>query len=178
MDLGEAIQLIKPALVPPQREKVWADLGSGSGLFTRALAAVLESGSTIHAVDKRRQIIESTFNGNAIVFHQRDFTDGVLPFAQLDGILMANSLHFMKEKRSLLSKLRAHLRRDGQLLIIEYEMDKSNEWVPYPVPYISLKELLAGAGFQGISVIGLRQSIYGHRKMYACSAINSADIRE
>lgn len=170
MDLHDAVELIKPAFAQPKPAQVWIDLGAGSGLFTRALATLLEQGSTVHAVDKRKQVIENTFNDNAIVFHHLDFSGGILPFTPVDGILMANSLHFMKEKENLLSRLKGYLRKDGHLIIIEYEMSKASEWVPYPIPYISLMELLSRVGFVYVHVMGERKSKYGGRKMYACAA--------
>lgn len=173
MELQEAVEFIKPALWPPQADKVWADLGSGRGLFTRALATLLGRGSMIHAVDRSRQVIEPSRSGNAIVFHELDFSEGILPFAQLDGILMANSLHFVKEKTTFLSRLRKLLRENGQMIIVEYELGQGNAWVPYPIPYTSLEALLADTGFKKVSRIGERQSLYGGRKMYACAAMNA-----
>lgn len=173
LNLDDAVELIKPAFAQIKSPQLWADLGSGSGLFARALAALLLPGSTIQAVDKRKQRIEQTFNGNAIVFHDLDFTGGILPFGELDGILMANSLHFVKEKEGLLSTLRGHLHKNGQLLIIEYDMHKGNGWVPYPIPYLSLKELLTKVGFSNIHAVGERRSMYQAGKMYACAARNS-----
>jgi len=172
LELDDAVELITPALRPSQAGKVWADLGSGDGLFARALATLLGSGSTIHAVDRSRETIESSFDGNSIVFHQLDFNEDILPFAQLDGILMANSIHFVKDKLTLLSRLRNLLRKDGQLLIVEYELDKGNAWVPHPVPRASLEAQLAESGFKKIRLIGERQSIYGGQRMYACVALN------
>ena len=139
-------------------------------MFTRALASVLPKGSVIHAVDKKRQAIEQTFNDNAIIFHELDFSSGVLPLTSLNGILMANSLHFINEKQRLISNLKTHLMHNGQLVVIEYEMSTPNAWVPYPVPWTSLKELLNRAGFENSRVIGERASAYGSRKMYACVA--------
>lgn len=156
----------------PKADSAWADLGSGKGLFTRALATLLGPGSTVYAVDRSRQKMPPSFNGNAIVFHQLDFSEGKLPFAPLDGILMANSIHFVKDKPPLLSRLRKHLGGNGQLLIIEYEQDKGNAWVPYPIPYKVLAAQLADCGFKDIAFAGERQSLYGDRKMYVCSAIN------
>jgi SAM-dependent methyltransferase len=172
LELQEAIELIKPAFTPPQRKQVWAELGCGKGLFTYALATLLGSGSIIHAVDTSRQIIKPSFNGNRIVFHPLDFSEDILPFAQLDGILMANSMHFVEDKRTLLSRLRKLLRGDGQLVIIEYELDIGNAWVPHPVPQAILKAQLAESGFTDSRLVGERQSVYGGRKMYACVGVN------
>ena len=169
MELKEAVEFIRPALWQLETDRIWADLGSGDGLFSRALATLLTPGSTIHAVDKTYHEIEPSINGNTIVFHPLDFTEGVLPFAQLDGILMANSLHFVKDKRSLISNLRNFLRPGGQLLVIEYELEKGNQWIPYPIPYISLEIQMKESGFSQVEWIGERKSLYGGRKMYVCT---------
>ena len=171
LDLHDAVEFIRPAIPEAKGESAWADLGSGSGLFTRALATLVGRGSTIHAVDRSRQKMLPSFNGNTIVFHQLDFIKDTLPFAGLDGILMANSMHFVKDKRSLLTRLRQTLRHEGRLLVIEYELEKGNEWVPYPIPYEALALLLTDSGFSEISRIGERHSVYGSRKMYACTAL-------
>lgn len=157
---------------PPKRAGAWADLGSGDGLFTRALATLLGRGSTIHAVDRSRQKIEPSFNDNTIVFHHLDFSTDTLPFAGLDGILMANSMHFVKDKGTLLTRLRNTLRPRGQLVVIEYELNEGNEWVPYPIPYATLALQLSESGFSEISRVGERPSVYGNRKMYLCTASN------
>lgn len=168
MELYDAVELIKPALPTAKAHQIWADLGCGEGLFTHAVATLLGQGSTIHAVDKSSQKIAASVNNNAIAFHQLDFSEDVLPFSALDGMLMANSLHFIKDKRNLLSRLRKHLRPRGELLIIEYELDKGNHWIPHPIPYIALEALLTETGYTDIRRVGERESMYGGRKMYAC----------
>jgi trans-aconitate methyltransferase len=173
LELQEAIELIKPAFTPPQPKQVWAELGCGKGLFTYALATLLRPGSFIHAVDRCRQIIKPSFNGNRIVFHPLHFNEDILPFAQLDGILMANSMHFVEDKRTLLSRLKKLLRGDGQQVTIEYELDKGNAWVPHPVPQAFLKAQLRESGFTDSCVVGERQSVYAGRKMYASVAVNT-----
>ena len=53
MELSTAIALIRKGIrnesIEPQ---VWADLGAGSGLFSRALATLLPPASKIYAVDR------------------------------------------------------------------------------------------------------------------------------
>ena len=78
----------------------WADLGCGSGLFTFALAHLLKPGSSVQGVD----IILPRFNfdlqpeGVEIGSMQLDFVADELPFQNLDGILMANSLYYVEDK--------------------------------------------------------------------------------
>ena len=52
MLLKEAISLIDKAIVNQGQPASWADLGCGSGMFTRALSALLEDGSNIFAIDQ------------------------------------------------------------------------------------------------------------------------------
>ena len=57
------VDLMKQAV--PEDAGIWADLGSGEGAFTLALADLLPSGSKIYSIDKDRASLEvqaSLFN--------------------------------------------------------------------------------------------------------------------
>ena len=89
----------------------WADLGCGSGTFTLALAELLPPGSTIEAIDLRPGIKpQTTAGGVTIIPRVADFVADDLALNGLDGILMANSLHYVRDKPALLQKLRAYYR--------------------------------------------------------------------
>ncbi|AXY77655.1 hypothetical protein D3H65_28355 [Paraflavitalea soli] len=53
MELKQAIQLIRTPKLDSASAQVWADLGAGTGLFTRALAQLIGENSTIYAVDRK-----------------------------------------------------------------------------------------------------------------------------
>jgi ubiquinone/menaquinone biosynthesis C-methylase UbiE len=167
MNINEAIHLIRDMESINPKPNTWADLGCGSGTFTKALALVLPSQSTIYAVDKNRNTI-----GNdaeiSIENIQMDFVSESLPFHDLDGILMANSLHYVKYKIELLQKLKGHVIPNAQFLIIEYETKSANPWVPFPIPYEEVKALFLEVGFNTSTYLGERDSKYGDNKMYAC----------
>ena len=75
-----------------------------------------------------------------------DFTRP-LDLADLDGIVMANSLHFVREKEPVLESVRAMLRPQGRLIVVEYGTDHGNPWVPHPFSYGRWELMAARAGF-------------------------------
>ena len=167
MNTTEAKKLIGKGIETTPSKSAWADLGCGNGTFTKALAELLGTGSKIFAIDQTQVHDFPISNKVAIQFLKLNFERDDFPFSKIDGILMANSLHCIKDKSSLLQKLKSHLRENGRLIIIEYDTEASNTWVPFPIPFLKLKELLIQAGFKSIEKIRERDSIYRSQKMYA-----------
>jgi hypothetical protein len=167
MTLEEAISLINHAS-KPNNPTHWADLGCGSGLFTLALSHYLARGSTIDAIDLRPTITrQTTSNGVVIRPHKADFTKDPLPFATPDGILMANSLHYVRDKRAFLTRIQ-HV---PTILLVEYDTDRAvPRWVPYPLSYGSAAGLLSSAGWTHIQKLGTRPSAFGRAELYAALA--------
>jgi hypothetical protein len=96
MQLPEAISVIQKGIIPHSSPQTWADLGVGKGLFSEALFSILQPGSIIHAVDLHKQ--PNLQHHPSIIFHQANFVKDKLPIPTLDGILMANSLHYVQEQ--------------------------------------------------------------------------------
>ena len=169
MQLKDAITLIQAADIRTTSASAWADLGCGTGTFTYALAHLLAPQSTIYAVDRTpQQLPPATSNKVELIFHQADFIKDTLSFPPLDGILMANALHYIQDKASLLERLKSYLAPDGMFIIVEYDTVSANQWVPYPVGKASLQNLFAAAGFTNIKALGERPSVYYNRSIYAC----------
>ena len=140
MEQLDAIQLITGATIPRDAPQLWADLGCGRGTFTRALASLLPAGSTIYAVDREKQQLPKQISGVEIVFSQADFEQDDFPFHDLDGMLIANALHYSKDAETLLQRLMGLQRKaQEQFMIIEYDSNNANRWVPYPLSFIKLK---------------------------------------
>ncbi len=151
MELHIAIQLIEKGVISGVMHQKWCDLGAGSGLFTEALAALLPSGSEIVAIDKTAPSPSAflpTSPEIKIVWQQADFAAINYPTMQLDGVLMANSLHFVRDKEVFLLKLKEGLKPTGRLVLVEYDTDTPNAWVPYPISFASLNALLKKTGMK------------------------------
>ncbi|MEO5998042.1 MAG: methyltransferase domain-containing protein [Chitinophagaceae bacterium] len=169
MELGDAIKLIKDESLQHTDDAVWADLGSGSGLFTYALANLLPPGGFVYSIDKTDIVLKKQVNPNNITVRQLrlNFDTDELNLHNLDGILMANSLHFVKNKQALILKLAKNLKPEGSFLIVEYNTDSSNPWVPFPLSYYSLKEEFKKAGYNHIQKLHERQSAFGRSQIYS-----------
>lgn len=163
MDTGEARGLIKDLPLSLGKPLQWADLGCGSGTFTRALYSLLPPDSTVYAVDKNRQ----TFHEPDIRFIQLNFETQTLPLPPLSGILMANSLHYISDPQALITRLRQHLEPGGALVLVEYDTRAANRWVPFPVPLQKAEQLAIRCGFKNFRQLGTRPSVYHGGGMYA-----------
>lgn len=152
MNHNDHVDLLRPANL--NRGGVWADFGAGSGAFTLALCELVGQDATIYAVDKDKSSLRELENSyrarfglsNNLIRLPADFSRP-LDLPPLDGIVMANSLHFFKEKESILKHVRSFLKPKGVLLLVEYNVDKGNLWVPHPLTFESFRSLAPKAGF-------------------------------
>jgi ubiquinone/menaquinone biosynthesis C-methylase UbiE len=170
----EAVDLISSGRLAISTEPAtWADLGCGDGTFTLALASLLPAGSTIHAVDQDAATLRGLpdeFHGSRIVHHHADFTQQPWPFSDLDGILMANSLHYVRHQSAFIRKCASQFRAHHQFLIVEYDLRRGNPWVPYPIEQKAARELFRDLGYTALSLLGTRPSRYQRGSLYSLLA--------
>ena len=143
----------------PRAGGVWADLGSGTGAFTLALADLLGQTGQIYTVDKDRNALReqerafrARFPANAVHYITADFTRR-LDLPPLDGVVMANSLHYVRDKPALLLLVHSYLRPGGRLILVEYNSDRGNMWVPYPLSYSTWESLARQNGFASTQLL-------------------------
>ncbi len=155
MNHSDHVHLIRdgiPTLSSEPGPPTWADLGSGHGAFTLALADLLPR-AEIYSIDRdatalreQERTMRTQFPRANVHYLSADFTR-TLDLPPLDGVLMANSLHFHRHKEPILAQIKTLLKPGGKLLLVEYGTDRGNTWVPYPLAYPTWEKLAARNGF-------------------------------
>lgn len=176
MDHTDHVNLLKPANLLPGG--TWADFGAGTGAFTLALRELVGPEATIYAVDKDRgalQRLEAAHRrfspaGRLIPLNQdfsRSLDVSTRPVGQsthrlptLDGIVAANSLHYFKDREKILRHVREFLKPEGILLIVEYNVDSGNLWVPHPFSFETYRSLAVRAGFREPQLLATKPSSF------------------
>jgi ubiquinone/menaquinone biosynthesis C-methylase UbiE len=155
---------------------VWADLGSGGGAFTLALADLLGPTARIYSVDRDRRALReqeaamrASFPAVTVTYLEADFTRP-LELPPLDGVVMANSLHFQRDKDSVLQRVHGYLRPGGRLLLVEYNADHGNPWVPYPLSYPTWEKLARRNGFRETRLLTAQPSRF-LREIYSAASV-------
>lgn len=178
----DAVALVREAL--GDCAGAWADLGCGTGTFTRALVDIIGSHGRIIAVDQDAGALDelrrwAVQHAPGIVPVHADFTRvselAELRDEPLDGMLFANSLHFVRDADTVLARLvpalrpRARRSPGGRVVFVEYDRRDANPWVPYPIPRDRLPTLAVKAGLSVPIVTATRRSRF-QGLMYAAAA--------
>ncbi len=164
MDHRDHVALLRASVEPGG---TWADIGAGEGAFTLALADLLGPGGRIVAVDRDGRALEANAAAVASRFPATHLTTVTADFAgggpvplddleALDGLVAANSLHFLSPDRQVpvVRALAAQLRPGGRFVVVEYDADRGNPWVPHPFSYRSWERMALAAGLAGTRQIG------------------------
>jgi trans-aconitate methyltransferase len=177
VDAKEASRLIDAA-VPPGAG-TWADFGAGDGTFTRALAARLGPGGRIYAVDRDANALSAVRSaaGVELATVRADLEQSfALPGAEpetLDGLLLANALHFLRDTSGTLERLAGWLRLGGRVVLIEYDQRRASRWVPYPVHAAKLPGLFEAAGLTPPEIVARAESAFGGEMYVAVGRLNT-----
>lgn len=167
MDHRDHVNLLSPANL--SSGGVWADFGAGSGAFTLALRELIGPEATIYAVDRVKAALKelesayrARFDGTENLFLLANDFSRAIDLPALDGAVMANSLHYFRKREKILRHVASFLRPHGTLLIVEYNVDSGNLWVPYPFTFETFRTLSTKAGFGEPQLLGRHPSRFLH----------------
>lgn len=125
--------------------QIVADVGAGSGYYTVRLAERVGASGKVFATDIQPQMVALVQQRVArarltqVEVVQATETDPRLPQNQLDLILMVDVYHELARPQEVLRQLRAALKPDGRLVLIEFR--KETAWVPIREEHkMSIKE--------------------------------------
>ena len=156
---ADHVALLRGAVEPGG---TWADIGAGTGAFTLALADLLGPSGQILAVDRdagalrqNAELVAARFPEVALRTMLGDFA-GPMELPELDGLVAANSLHYIPRDRqvAVIAALATLLRPGGRFVVVEYDADHGNQWVPYPFSFLTWEHLAAAAGLTGPEELG------------------------
>lgn len=176
MNHQDHVRLLRDGISHP--DGVWADLGSGGGAFTLALAECLGGEGVIYSVDKdgwalrkQQRAMQARFPGIDVHYLEADFTRP-LQLPPLDGVVMANSLHFQRDKGPAIQLIKESLKPVGRLIVVEYDTDRGNTWVPYPFSYRTWEKMSLQNGFARTSLLATQPTSFLGRMYSALSLVS------
>ena len=111
---------------------VVADIGAGSGLFSRPLAKAVAPSGKVYAVDIQRDLLdyinqrdkeENIRNVQTVL---GEFNDPKLPARDVDLAFINDVLHHIENRAAYLKALGGYLKPDGRIAIIEMNKDDPN----------------------------------------------------
>jgi predicted methyltransferase len=114
-----------------------ADIGAGTGLFTRLFAERVGPGGKVYAVDISKPFIENIMrttreqgyvNVEGVVNSQKEVK---LRSASIHLAFLVDTYHHFEYPASMLSSIHASLKAGGRLVIIDFRRDphRSSRWV-------------------------------------------------
>jgi ubiquinone/menaquinone biosynthesis C-methylase UbiE len=159
VDHADHVGLIREGVAGTGRR--WLELGAGRGAFTLALADLLGPAGDIVAIDRDRGDLAALTATMSRRFPETDLTTAVADFSRplpielgFDGLLAANSLHFVRDPAAVIDGLRQLLRPGARIVVVEYDSDSGNPWVPFPFSYATWQAIAARAGLLDTRLVG------------------------
>lgn len=136
-----------------------ADIGAGSGYFTRRFAKAVGPNGKVYAVDISRDILEylkkraekEGLNNIEVVVDKPD--DPMLPANSLDLAFFGEVTHHIAHRSDFFRKIYADLKPDGRMAIIDFPPEAhAKGWCPHPadqlVPSWEIIREAEDAGFK------------------------------
>jgi arsenite methyltransferase len=124
-----------------------ADLGSGSGYFTRRLIEAVTETGKVYAVDVEPEMLKYT--EESVVHMHRSYTaefilarpdNPKLPYESIDLLFLCNTYHHLEERAKYFSDAKSSLKPGGRLAIIDFYNDERSGELGFPKHHLVPRE--------------------------------------
>jgi arsenite methyltransferase len=136
-----------------------ADLGSGSGYFTRRFVEAVTDRGIVYAVDIEPEMLayvkESIVHLHVpynVQFILARPDNPKLPFESVDLIFVCNTVHHLEDRPAYFRNLRSSLKPGGRIVIIDFYPDERSGELGFPKRHLVAREIvieeLTAAGYR------------------------------
>lgn len=162
--------LSKLALKPGM---VVADIGAGSGLFSRPMAKAVAPGGKVYAVDIQQDLLDhinqrdKEENIGNIQTVLGEYDDPKLPERNVDLAFINDVLHHIQHRAAYLKALGTYVKPGGRIAIIE--MDKNDPKTPHrnqPELLVSREEILQWMSDAGFTLVQEHPDLFPGTKLF------------
>ena len=136
-----------------------ADLGSGSGYFTRRFVEAVTETGMVYAVDVEPEMLayakESVIHmhiGYSAEFILAQPDNPKLPFESVDLLFVCNTIHHLEDRSKYFRDLRSSLKPGARIAIIDFYPDERSGDLGFPKHHLVARDTIvqemAAAGYQ------------------------------
>jgi ubiquinone/menaquinone biosynthesis C-methylase UbiE len=124
-----------------------ADIGSGSGYFTRRFVAAVTETGKVYAVDVEPQMLEfaKTSVEHMHVGFSAEFIlarpdNPKLPFESVDLIFVCNTFHHLEDRTVYFTNVKSSLKPGGRIAIVDFYHDERSGDLGFPMRHLVPRE--------------------------------------
>jgi len=146
-----------------QRGDVVADIGAGSGYFTRRMAPLVAPGGSVYAVDVQQEMLDLLMESVAeagltgVVPVLGEPADPRLPAGSVDWILLVDVYHELESPTEMLARMREALAPGGRVALLEYRAEDATGEHIRAQHRMSVRQVLAEWGAAGFQLAELHE---------------------
>jgi ubiquinone/menaquinone biosynthesis C-methylase UbiE len=154
----------------PRPGQAIADVGAGTGLFTRLFAARVGPQGRVYAVDIARNFVDGNLQRaraaglDNVVGIVSTHADTRLAERSVDLVFVSDAYHHFEDPPAMLASIRRALRPDGTLVLVEFERipGVSPDWIVKHVrgDKATFRGEIEAAGFRFVEEVKLMRENY------------------
>lgn len=141
----------------------WAVYGLAYSECLFALADILGLDGKLEAVgrQKKKSKINSQSDVSATIRVHEENLEKAKIFSDLDGILLLHSLHQIENQLEFLAEVIQGIKKDGKLIVIDFNSRRGNPWLKHPVPIGRLNWLSRKLGLPKPKILAKHKKRFG-----------------